>query len=116
MPLPGNILIYCRDPQLLQTRGQVLQRAGYQVWTASNLSELVELTSQPKMDVMLLCHTLSKDECGRALAVTHARWPKMQTIALVAGVSGCPPAVADAVLYATDGPVKLIQAVREHVV
>jgi hypothetical protein len=76
---------------------------------------MIELTSLSRMDVLLLCHTLSKDECGRALPMAHARWPEMQTIVLVAGVIDAPSTLADAVLYAMDGPVKLIQTVKEHV-
>ena len=115
MSAPASVLVFGRDHQLVHTRCLILQRAGYRVWTASSLDEINGLLPQPAMDVMLLCHTLSTEECNKALEVTHERWPQIQTIALVSGSSGCASEPTDAVMNASDGPAKLIKAVSKHV-
>ena len=48
------------------------------------------------------------------LAITHERWPRIQTIALVSGSSGCGTEAADTVMEASEGPAKLISAVHRH--
>jgi hypothetical protein len=113
MPLPACVLVYGRDPQLGGTRSLILKRAGYQVWTALHLAEVIELTSVPRMDVLLLCYTLSPKDCACALALARGRWPQIQSIALVSTSPDCLAADADAVLNVMDGPVRLIQAVND---
>jgi DNA-binding NtrC family response regulator len=115
MSATASVLVFGRDYQLIHTRGLILERAGYRVWTASSLAEVKGLLSKPRMDVMLLCHSLSTEECNKALEVTHERWPRIQTIALVSGSSGCASEPTDAVLNAIEGPAKLIKAVSKHV-
>jgi len=115
MPTSPSVLVFGRDYQLVHTRSLILQRAGYNVCTASTLDEITGLLPQPAIDVMLLCHSLSTEECNKALEVTHERWPQIQTIALISGSSGCAPDSADAIMNATDGPAKLITEVSKHV-
>ncbi len=117
MPMltPASVLVFGRDYQLVHTRGLILEKAGFQVRTASSLPDIQQLLSEPYMDVMLLCHSLSSQECDEALAITHQRWLQIQTIALVSGSSDCGSESADTVMEATDGPAKLISAVRRHI-
>jgi DNA-binding NtrC family response regulator len=115
MPTTHSVLVFGRDFQLVHTRSLILQRAGYTVWTASTLDEIKGLLPHPAMDVMVLCHTLSTEECDKALEVTHERWPQIQTIALVSGSSGCASEATDAIMNAIDGPAKLIREVSKHV-
>ncbi len=116
MPTPASVLVFGRDYQLIHTRGLILAKAGFHVRTASSLPDIQDMHSEPSVDVMLLCHSLSKQECTEALTLTRARWPQIQSIALVSGSSDCGSASADAVMEATDGPAKLISTVRKHLV
>ena len=114
MPVSASVLVFGRDYQLVHTRGLILEKAGFRVRTASSLPDIHQLLSEPTMDVMLLCHSLSIQECDEALLLTHERWPHMQTIALVSGSSDCGSQSVDTVIEATDGPAKLITAVRKR--
>jgi DNA-binding NtrC family response regulator len=114
MPTAASVLVFGRDYQLVHTRGLILEKAGFRVRTASSLPDIQQLLSEPAMDVMLLCHSLSTQECNEALVLTHERWPRIQTIALVSGSSDCGSQSVDTVIEATDGPAKLITAVRKR--
>jgi len=114
MPAPASVLVFGRDYQLVHTRSLILEKAGFHVRTASSLPDIHQLLSEPSMDIMLLCHSLSNQECNEALSITHERWPRIQTIALISGSSGCGSDSADVVMESTEGPAKLISAVRKH--
>jgi DNA-binding response OmpR family regulator len=114
MTAPASVLVFGRDHQLVHTRSLILEKAGFRVLTASSLPDIQRLLSEPTMDVMVLCHSLSPQDCNDALRITHERWPHIQTVALVSGSSNCGSQVADTVMDATDGPVKLISAVRNR--
>jgi len=114
MPTPASVLVFGRDFQLVYTRSLILQKAGLQVHTATSLPDIQQLLSEPTIDVMLLCHSLSSHDCTEALNIVHERWPNIQTIALVSGHSGCGSDSANAVMETTEGPAKLIRAVRRH--
>jgi DNA-binding NtrC family response regulator len=114
MPSPASVLVFGRDYQLVHTRSLILEKAGFHVRTASSLPDIQQLLSEPSIDVMLLCHSLTTQDCDQALIITHDRWPQIQTIALVSGSSDCGSQSVDTVLEATEGPAKLISAVRRH--
>ncbi|HSY37412.1 MAG TPA: hypothetical protein VK814_16790 [Acidobacteriaceae bacterium] len=115
MSAPASVLVFGHDYQLVHTRSLILEKAGFHVRTAHSLPDLQQLLSEPSIDVMLLCHSLTIEECAEALTLTHQRWPQIQTIALVSGSSDCASASADATMEATEGPAKLISAVRRHI-
>ena len=115
MPTTHSVLVFGRDFQLVHTRSLILEKAGFRVRTASSLPDIHQLLSEPTMDVMLLCHSLSTQECDEAITMTLERWPRIQTISLIAGSSGCASKPTDAVMNATDGPAKLIREVCKHI-
>lgn len=110
-----SILVYGRDPQLLETRQWVLERAGYRVSTATELSDIAQLVPLDQICLLILCHTLSMEECGRAIALVHTRWPQVETVVLIAGQTGCRPVSSSEVVDAMEGPVKLLNAVAKLV-
>jgi DNA-binding response OmpR family regulator len=114
MILPASVLVFGRDHQLVHTRTLILQKAGFLVHTAASLPDIQQLPNEPSVDVMLLCHSLSPQDCDEALAITHHRWPRMQTIALTAGHSDCGADSADVIMEVAEGPAKLINAVRNR--
>ncbi len=113
MPTSASVLVFGQDYQLLHTRCLILEKAGFHVRTASSVPDIQQLPPDPRVDVMVLCHSLSIPDCADALAITHERWPLIQTIALVSGSSDCGSQAADTVIEATEGPAKLVSAVRK---
>jgi DNA-binding NtrC family response regulator len=115
MPVPASVLVFGRDSQLVHTRGLILEKAGFRVRTAASLPDIQQMPSEPNMDIMLLCHSLSTQDCDEALIITHERWPQIQTIALVSGSLDCGSESADAAIETSEGPAKLINAVRKRI-
>lgn len=113
MPLTFSILLYGRDPQLLDIRGQVLERAGHRVWETTDISQADRLADLKAVDLLIFCHTLSSEQCEHAVELACARWPQVRTLILTAGAAGCPDALSDNVLDAMDGPAKLISKVAQ---
>jgi hypothetical protein len=106
-----SILMYGRDAQLLDTRRWVLEQAGYWVSQTTELSSLVRLVPLEHVNLLILCHTLSMEDCGRALALVQTRWPEVQTITLVAGNSGCRLVNSSYSVDSREGPARLINTV-----
>ena len=110
-----SILVYGRDSQLLETRQWVLERAGYRVATVTELSDIAQLVFLEQIRLLILCHTLSIEDCGGAVALVHIRWPQITTVVLIAGQSGCWSASSSEVVDAREGPVKLLNTVAKLV-
>lgn len=89
MQLPPTILVYGREPGLLETRSWVLQVAGFRVASAGDLQEAQVIAEGRDFDLLLLCHTLSMDECRAALAWADTL-PHMKRMVLTA--TRVPPA------------------------
>jgi hypothetical protein len=69
MSAPFSIVLYGLDEQLLQTRQMVLKSAGYKVSCATKLTQVEQALSCETTDLVVLCHSLSLEECGRAVAM-----------------------------------------------
>ena len=109
-----SILMYGRDAHLLETRAWVLEQAGHRVRTALNLDTLKRMLSAEHTDLLVLCHSLSMEECGRSIAFT-VPWPRTKSLILTAGPKGCHDQIMGAVIDTMDGPAKLVSVVRELV-
>ncbi len=71
------ILLYGNDDYLLETRQLVLERVGF-IRTVSSFLALHEIISTRNIDILILCHSLSREECEHALAVAHVHAPGNQ--------------------------------------
>jgi DNA-binding response OmpR family regulator len=112
MPSPASIFVYGRDPQLLETRRWVLERSGARVWTATELSEFDQVASSEAIDLIILCHSLSMEECGRALEMAHSRWPGVQSLLMMSELSDR-YTVSDQIADVWRGPDYLLQTVAK---
>jgi DNA-binding response OmpR family regulator len=110
-PLP-SILIYGRDACLLETRCWVLESAGFEVSTTLDLEEAAKRIEAARVDLFILCHTLSVEECASILATTHSLRPRMKTLMLSTYGSGC-ESKEDIVLGPFTSPQTLISTVCE---
>lgn len=112
MAEPISILLYGQDSLLLQTRQWVLEAAGYQVRTTKEFSEVAPVPDP--VDLLILCHSLSLEECGRTFALASTRWPKIRCIVLPEGASACSEQMLGSVLDATENPVKPFPEAHAH--
>lgn len=114
----SSILVYGRDQRLLETRSWVLERAGYRVVLAMELSEAEALVKTEPVEVAVLCHSLTTEESRAALAAVRRLRPNVRRLVLTVGATAVTDGEQDAVLSAYDGPRKLLEVVerltREH--
>ena len=108
------VLIYGKEPSLLETRRQILRQGGFEVVAVSQFSEFAELPAQA-FRVLVLCHTLSPKEQQEAIAAIHRANPVLQTIIMTAYAPEFSAEATSRFLSAYDGPEALILRVRKAV-
>jgi hypothetical protein len=116
----AHVLIYGKDERLLDTRSMILEKCGYRVRVALKLSDIASVGIAEDLRLLIFCHTVSLEECGRAIALCQVRWPAARTLFLSVGGMACETSLSSEVLDALDGPAKLISTVgriiaSEHV-
>ncbi len=109
------IVMYGHDEHLLATRQWVLQSRGYRVLTVTTPSKFVAIPEVPPIKLLILCHSLSHEECDVAIALARERWPGIQSLALDADGTRMPDGLLGQLLHTMDGPAKLISVVNQIV-
>jgi hypothetical protein len=108
--MQGTILIYGNDSMLVKTRGWLLERAGYRVFTAAEFSAAMLVLMNQQIDVLLLCQSLSDEERRGILETARASRP--YTKCTIFGYDGREVAVDGAdVVEKVEGPSTLIGAI-----
>jgi hypothetical protein len=82
----------------------------YEVVAAPCLEELQEVTTDHDFDVILLCHTLSSEDCDLATSIARVRWPNAKIVALSVERSSCAK-YADQIVRGLDGPRLLLRTI-----
>ena len=103
----SSILVFGRDPALLESRALVLKQAGYKVralssWDEAETTELV--------DLMILCHSLREAERTMILRSAAAQWPSAKKLAMTPLRGSVEGRVE--VFNSFEGPAKLVERVR----
>lgn len=112
-------LLVClsRDQRLRETRTQVLAK-DYDVIALASEQELEELDPPRPVDLVLLCHSLTGQDCERSSHVIRTRWPQALIVTISSPVAGCLSVEANATVAALDGPAVLLGQVahllRDH--
>ena len=97
-----RVLCVSRDPRLLESRHLVLSRK-YETVTVGSVEEMRSLPASEQFDVIVLCHSLSSEECDVSAKLVRVRWPKAKIVALSVEQNGCFDG-ADEVVRGLDGP------------
>jgi hypothetical protein len=113
MVTAANVLIYGKDERLLETRRMVLERSGHRVRVATRLADVVSMHEDPEL--LIFCHTVSLEECGRVIAMCQVRWPNAKSLFMSAGSMQRVANDSGEVLDALDGPEKLVSAIARIV-
>lgn len=106
-----SILVYGRDQRLLETRSWVLEHAGYRVFQAADLQEAETRAEAEPLDVAVICHTLSAEECRAALRMLRRLRPEVQRLVMTASATAAQEGQQEAVLSAYEGPLGLLKTV-----
>jgi|GEM_PF-2713372 len=84
-----SILLFGHDRILLETRTLVLERGGCNVSVTSDLQDAIGRIDAELVDLLILCHTLSPEECAAILCHTQPLLSLMKVVALDAACIDC---------------------------
>jgi hypothetical protein len=105
-----HVLCFSRDPLLLKTRVAVLERQ-YRVVPVGSLAEILELPFGSTFDLVVLCHTVSDEDCRNARAFIKARWPSAKVLSMTTGSRSCGVEQGEIIVRGLDGPPALLQRI-----
>jgi hypothetical protein len=106
------VLVVSRDAMLLQTR-QLILGAFFQVQGAGRIQEAEELISNRPYDLIILCYTLTQEECRRVIHFAAGQKRRAKVLMLTpAGISPPEPDPGD-VMMTEAGPYYLLKKSAE---
>jgi DNA-binding response OmpR family regulator len=78
----GYVVIYGLDLELLESRGLVLDAAGYLICLCTRLTEVTHAIQTKKVNLLILCHSLSFEQARDAANAMRALWPDIRILSL----------------------------------
>jgi DNA-binding response OmpR family regulator len=78
----GYIVLYGLDVELLESRGLVLEAAGYLICLCTALAEVKDVIQTKKIDLLILCHSLSFEQSRDTATAIRALWPNIRILSL----------------------------------
>jgi DNA-binding response OmpR family regulator len=108
----ARVLVISRDEMLLRSREMILG-AFFAVRGAGRFSEARALLTSNNFDLIILCHSLTVDECERLAAMARERAPRCQVLAMTASSRGSLQPWADKQLGVDAGPYGLLKKCAE---
>jgi hypothetical protein len=106
------ILIFGRDSTLLETRGWLLERTGALILSATSLLETEGIAAQYNISVLVICHSVSQDDCEHLLTAMNRIQPKVKKLLMTANTSLGPLGQEEQTLSAFAGPAALLDRVH----
>jgi len=65
--MSAQIVVFGKDPVLLETRQRILERAGFDCVAVSDINELMPLAQQDDVELLVLCSSLDQIESRAVL-------------------------------------------------
>lgn len=107
-----HVLVVSRDPMLLQTRKLILGTY-FQVEAAGRLTEAERIIAKNSFDLVVLCYSLTRDECQRIVSLVN-RQALRPKILLLSVLGALPLDIrADQEMRSEDGPYALLKKSAE---
>jgi hypothetical protein len=107
-----EVLVFSRDPLLLETRRLILG-AFFEARGAGSIDDAEALLAMHRFDLIILCSTLSPQECDRVLELVEYQKPRPQTLFMSAPGCDSPRYATDHVLMTEPGPYQLLKRSAE---
>ena len=106
----GTILVYGNEPMLVTTRGLILEKVGYKVFTAQAFGNAMLVLMHHQIDACVLCQSLTDDERRGILETARALQPEIKCAVLDFAESVVAPDGVD-LIRGLAGPSTLLSAV-----
>ncbi len=104
----SQILVVSRDQMLLQTRRLILGTY-FDVQGAGRMSEAGSILSKREFDVIVLCDTLSNDECQQIAKMVHDQKPLPTLLSLLGPCADDKDRTVGRKLTLRGGPLDLVR-------
>jgi hypothetical protein len=101
-------------PDLLWTRAQILQSAGYRVISTSKPEEADASISRSDCGVLLLCYSAREQWREHLIRRFRDHCPQGRIVAITNVPFSRPPIEADDFVYGIEGPEALLNAIAGH--
>jgi hypothetical protein len=111
LPPRHNLLCYGHDYALQLTRRWVLERE-FRVRICQGFSDLTRVIHAGPVDALVLCHSVSNQECRRILPLLHEKSPHAKTLMLLRLSGETRELLGDAYLVSLDGPAALLKTMH----
>jgi hypothetical protein len=82
---------------------------------ATEFPEIERITSINEISLIIICHSVSTEDCGLVLNFSSSRLPAIKSLILVTLASNWPVGMRVEVMYVMDGPAKLVSTVARLV-
>lgn len=113
MPHYTRILSVGNDHHLLPLRSMVLESAGFDVIEAYSVNDALRLAQSDAVDLVLICHTVPKQEQKRLIAAIRERRRLMPVLCVIAHDFAM---AADNCIITDNAPQLLLEALHKALV
>jgi hypothetical protein len=110
-PASRSVLLYGKDRRLLENRRLMLQVAGIHVTLAVTPAEAETVIVNEPNTLLVLCHSLTVEECQSALKLAYSCRPGSKNLVLSAGFPVGKLEAEDELLSSYDGSAILIATI-----
>jgi|ERR1700722_8465518 DNA-binding response OmpR family regulator len=108
----ARVLVVSRDEMLLRTREMILG-AFFIVRVAGRFSEAIALIQSGRFDLIVVCHSLTSDECEALADLAHGQTQRPLILAMSASSRADTKPWADKQLGVDAGPYALVKKCAE---
>jgi DNA-binding response OmpR family regulator len=108
----ARVLVVSRDEMLLRTREMILG-AFFHVERAGRFVEARTLLNHQRFDLIVVCHSLTANECEQLATLAHEQHPQPQILAMSASSRASIQPWADKQLGVDAGPYGLVKKCAE---
>jgi DNA-binding response OmpR family regulator len=111
--MPARILSVARETDLANLRRLVLESGGFEVGSASSAHEARSMMEDGRWDVLVLCHSMSKESCEEVVGWWRAALPHKPVVMVLRSPWQDPVCDHPERTCLSDDPAQLVAAVRE---
>jgi len=109
----ASVILYGHDPSLLLYRSMVLKTVFDTVTVALSKEFVSWMLDTRHIDLLILCQTLTQEECDALLTSAKTRWPRSKVLVLEASFSARTHDAEVAHANPLDGPVNLLRRIEQ---
>ena len=106
------VLCFGHDELLLRTRRLILRKS-FQVSVATSMEAIAALARLGRMDLVLLCHSLTERERDQVIVLAGDLWPQIKILILTAPDFSRTASLPHEEFAALESPLNLMHKLRE---